>query len=140
MKLLIRSFLRIVVPVFALAALAVNPAMAQDKAKDAKAAPAAKAEKGKALVKVLHEDDRVRVTETTFKPGDVGPSLVRGFRVLRVLKNGTLERTFADGRKEKYERKAGEVVVAGPDKEAFFVKNVGKSDYASYTVTIKGPK
>lgn len=75
--------------------------MAQEKAK------AAKAEKGKAVVNVLHEDDRVRVTETTFKPGDVGPSVVRGFRVVRALTNGTLERNFANGKKGKY---GGEVI------------------------------
>ena len=130
----------LLVAAFMLAGVTANPAMAQDKAKDAKAAPAAKAEKGKAVVKVLHEDDRVRVTETTYKPGDVGPNIVRGFRVIRALKNGTLERTYADGKKEKYERKAGEVSVAGPDKQAFFVKNVGKSDYAVYSVTVKGVK
>jgi len=139
MKHLIRLFVSLLVPAFMLAVVA-SPAMAQDKAKDAKAAPAAKAEKGKAVVKVLHEDDKVRVTETTFRPGDSGPSVVRGFRVTRALKNGTLERTYADGKKEKYERKAGEVIVAGPDKQAFSVKNVGKSGYSSYTVTIKAVK
>ena len=137
MKRLLRIFLSVAVPAFVLAGVAVNPAIAQDKAKDAKAAPAAKAEKGKAVAKVLHEDDKVRVTETTFKPGDEGPSIVRGFRVIRALKNGTLERTYADGKKEKYERKAGDVIVAGPDKLAYSVKNVGKAEYMSYTVTIK---
>ena len=140
MNVSIRFFMGLVVAAFMWAGVTAIPAVAQDKAKDAKAAPAAKAEKGKAAIKVLHEDDRVRVTETTFKPGDVGPSVVRGFRVFRALKNGTLERTYTDGRKEKYQRKAGEVVVAGPDKEAFFVTNIGKSDYVSYTVTIKGAK
>ena len=88
MKHLTGLFVSLLVPAFML--VAVNPAIAQDKAKDAKAAPAAKAEKGKAVVEVLHEDDRVRVTETTFKPGDAGPSSVRGFRVLLVLKSGSL--------------------------------------------------
>ena len=138
MKHLIRLFASLLVPAFML--VAASPAIAQDKAKDAKAAPAAKAEKGKAVVKVLHEDDKVRVTETTFKPGDEGPSVVRGFRVIRALKNGTLERTYADGKKEKYERKAGEVRVAGPDKQAFSVKNIGKTDYVVYAVNIKGVK
>ena len=138
MKRLIRLFVSVLIPAFML--VAAGPAIAQDKAKDVKAAPAAKAEKGKAVVKVLHEDDKVRVTETTFKPGDEGPSVVRGFRVIRALKNGTLERTYADGKKEKYERKAGEVRVVGPDKQAFSVKNVGKSDYVVYAVNIKGVK
>ena len=126
-----------VVGLAAFSIAAAGAVHAQDKAKDAKAVPA---EKGKAVVKVLHEDDRARVTETTFKPGDVGPNIVRGFRVTRPLTNGTLERTWADGKKEKLERKAGEVIVAGPDKQAFFVKNVGKSDYRTYTVAIKEAK
>ena len=113
------------------------PVHAQDKTK---AAQPAMAEKGKAVVKVLHEDDNVRVTESTFKPGDVGPNVVRGLRVTRPLTNGTLERTYADGKKETLERKAGQVIVAGPDKQAFFTKNIGKSNYASYTVTLKSVK
>jgi hypothetical protein len=137
MKHMIRLFVSLLVPAFMLAGVAASPAMAQDKAKDAKAAMA---EKGKAVIKVLHEDDRVRVTEATFKPGDIGPNIVRGFRVTRPLKNGTLERTYADGKKEKVERKAGEVIVAGPDKQAFVTKNVGKSAYSSYTVTVKEAK
>ncbi len=137
---MIRLFVSMLVPAFMLVGVAANPAMAQDKAKDAKAAPAAKAEKGKSVVKVLHDDDRVRVTETTWKPGDVGASRVRGFRITRALKNGTMERTYADGKKEKYERKANQVTVTGPDKEAYFIKNIGKADYAVYSVTIKGVK
>ena len=38
--------------------------LAQDKAKDAKVAPAA--EKGKATTKVLLENEKVRITESTF--------------------------------------------------------------------------
>ena len=134
MKRLIRSFAGLLLPAFMVAGLVALPAMAQEKAKEAKA------EKGKAVIKVLHEDDRVRVVEARFKPGDVNPSIVRGFRVVRALTNGNLERTYADGRKEKYERKAGEVRVVGPDKAAFFVTNIGKTDYVVYSVTIKGVK
>ena len=38
--------------------------LAQDKAKDAKVAPAA--EKGKSTTKVLLENEKVRITESTF--------------------------------------------------------------------------
>lgn len=138
MKHLIRLLASLVVPVFMLAV--ANPVMAQDKMKDAKAAPAAKAEKGKAVQKVLHDDDKVRVTETTFKPGDTGPNVQRGFRVARLLKGGTLERTYADGKTEKLERKTGEVRVLGPDKQAYFQKNIGKTDIVFYTVNIKAAK
>ena len=123
-----------------LAGVVANPAFAQEKAKDAKAAPAAKAEKGKAVVKVLHEDDKVRVTEATLKPGDVGMNVQRGLRVSRALSGGTLLRTYADGKTEKVERKTGSVVVAGPDKQAYFNKNIGKTTVVFYTVNIKGVK
>jgi quercetin dioxygenase-like cupin family protein len=137
MKHLIRLFVGLLVPAFMVAGLVALPAMAQDKAKDAKAA---KAEKGKAVQKVLHEDDKVRVTETTFKPGDVGPNVVRGFRVARLLSGGTLLRTWADGKTDKRELKTGQVIVAGPDKQAYFHKNIGKTNVVFYTVNIKGVK
>ena len=140
MKQLIRLFVSLVVPAFMLAGMAANSAMAQDKAKDAKAAPAAKAEKGKITVKVLHENDRVRVTENTSKPGDVGPSVVRGHRVVRWLQGGTVMRTYADGKTETIERKTGEVAVGAPEKQAWSIKNVGKTTIVTYVVVIKEPK
>jgi hypothetical protein len=107
--------------------------MAQDKMK-------VKEVKATSSQKVLHEDDRVRVTETTTKPGENGANVVRGKRVVRYLQGGTQERTYADGRKEKVERKTGEVFVAGPDKEAYWVKNIGKTTMMTYTVNIKAAK
>lgn len=117
------------VPAFMLAV--ANPAIAQDKAK---------AHKATVSQKVLHDDERVRVTETTSKPGDVGNNTVRGKRVTRYLQGGTQERNYADGRKEKIERKTGEVLVAGPDKDQYFVRNIGKTTIVTYTVTLKEPK
>jgi mannose-6-phosphate isomerase-like protein (cupin superfamily) len=121
----------VVVPVFMLAVAC--PASAQDKAK-------LKVVKATNSQKVLHDDDRVRVTETTTKPGENGANVVRGKRVTRYIQGGTQERTYNDGRKEKIERKTGEVFVAGPDKEAYSVKNIGKTTTVTYTVTIKEPK
>jgi hypothetical protein len=59
---------------------------------------------------------------------------------VRWLQGGTQLRTYADGKTETIERKTGEVLVAGPDKQAYKVKNVGKTTMATYTVTIKGAK
>jgi len=137
MKHLLSLFASLVVPVFMLAV--ANPVMAQDKAKDAKAAPAAKAEKGKPTVKVLVDNDKVRVIETTYKPGDESASVARVNRVIRTLKGGTLQRTYADGKVEKFERKTGEVRFAGPE-AAYKVKNIGKTDVVNYTVQIKEAK
>ena len=135
-----RLLVNILVPAFMLAGVAASPAMAQDKAKDAKAAPAAKAVKGKPTAKVLVDNDKVRVVETTFRPGDVGESTVRGFRVARSLTGGTMERTWADGKKEKIEWKPGEVRASGPDTQAFANKNVGKKVFVFYTVNLKEAK
>lgn len=96
--------------------------------------------KAEVAPKVLHEDDKVRVTEIRYKPGDTGPMVTRGFRVTRALRGGTVERTYADGRKEKVEWKTGEVRTRGPDKEAYRVTNVGKSEIHLYTVTVKQAK
>ena len=139
----IRLFVSVLVPALMLAFATAAPAMKheQEKAKDAK--PAAKAEKkgdSGFSQKVLQEDDRLRVTETTYKPGATGPSAQRGYRATRAIKGGTFERTYADGRKEKVERKTGSVMIQGPDKEAYSNKNIGKSDIVIYSVNIKGAK
>jgi hypothetical protein len=122
--------------------LAVAPAAAQDKAKapeKAKAAPAA-ADKGKAAVtpgttKTLVENDKVKVTEVTFKPGEGGPARERPPRVVRALSDGTMERTYPDGKTEKVEWKTGQVRYFS--KDTFGNKNVGKTDVVLYVVETK---
>ena len=136
MKRLIRSYVGLLFAAFVLAGFAAQPAMAQDKAKAAKAA---KAEKGKATVKVLHDDDKVRVVEATFKPGDEGANVARPLRVVRALKGGTLQRTYPDGKTEKVAWNTGEVKVQ-PPATPFTPKNVGKSDIVLYAVFVKEPK
>jgi hypothetical protein len=123
-----RLLVSILVPAFMLAGVVASPALA------------AEAEKGKTVTKVLAENDKVRVTESTSKPGDVGPSIVRGHRVVRWLKGGTVMRTYADGKTEKIERKTGEVAVGTPEKQAWSLKNVGKTTIVTYVVTIKEAK
>jgi hypothetical protein len=137
-----RVLASMLVPAFILAGIVAQPVFAQDKAKDSKAAAPKDAKKQEATnsQKVHHDDDKVRVTETTTKPGERGNNVVRGFRVTRYLQGGTQERTYADGKKEKIERKTGEVFAAGPDKQAYFVTNVGKTTIVTYTVNIKEAK
>ena len=64
--------------------------MAQDKG-------AAKAKESAPTVKVLLENDKVRVTEATFKPGDVSRA-DRKARVNYFVASGTLERTSRSAR------------------------------------------
>ena len=137
MKLSARSLVGLIVSSFMLAGISANPAEAQDKTK---AAPSAKAEKGKATQKVLLDNDKVLVFEATFKPGDVGAMAARPYRIIRVLQGGTLERTYADGKTEKVpEWKTGEVREVGPD-PAFAPKNTGKTTLVLYIVNLKQAK
>jgi mannose-6-phosphate isomerase-like protein (cupin superfamily) len=140
MKHLIRLFVSLLVPALMLAFATATPAMkhemAQDKMKDAKAA---KAETGKAVIKVLFENDKVRVVEATLKPGDEAANVARPFHVIRPLKGGTIQRTFADGKTDKIEFKTGEVKALEAS-APHTPKNVGKSDVVLYVVFVKEPK
>ena len=96
---------------------------AQDKAKER--AP---------VVKVLLENDKVRVTEATVRPGDVsrGP---RAARTNYFIKGGSFERTLSDGKKTRYERKTGTAVWLAPDSDV--VMNVGKTTIKLISVVQK---
>jgi mannose-6-phosphate isomerase-like protein (cupin superfamily) len=92
--------------------------------------------KGESPVRILFDDERVRVQEITFRPGAQGPGTARPFRIMRVLKGGTMQRTYPDGRTETIEYKTGELRVVGPDRP-FVPKNVGNSDIVFYVVALK---
>lgn len=127
------------IPALAVAALLSAPVIAQDKAKPAaapeKAKAAAAASKDEQQIKVLVENDKVRATETRYKPGAASGMNERGNRVTRALVNGTMERTYPDGKKETVAWKAGEVKYQ--TKATFVNKNVGKTEMVLYTVTLK---
>ena len=109
------------------AAVLAAPAAAQDKKAPARA------------MKMLVDNDKVRVTESTFRPGEENPMEARGYRIGRVLKGSTtVERRHKDGRVEKLEWKEGAVFQSGPDHAS--TKNVGKGEIVLYTVTLKQAK
>jgi hypothetical protein len=116
-----------------MAGVVATPAMAQEKGKDAKAAAA---KKGEPIQKVFLENDRVRIFEVTFRPGDAGATVERPLRVIRALKGGTLTLIYPDGKKEKLLWKTGEVKVreASP---AYSPKNEGKANIVLYVVYVK---
>ena len=116
-------------------ALAVaTPAMAQDKAKPA-AAPAKAAEKDQRERKVFVDNDKVLASEVRYKPGASSGMIERQPRVVRALSDGTLEKTYPDGRKETVTWKTGEVKFN--PKETYSQKNVGKTELVLFTVSIK---
>jgi hypothetical protein len=129
MKHLIRLFVSLLVPALMLAFATATPAMKHE------------AEKGKSVVKALLENDKVRVFENRYKPGDEFTSVpYPTFRVIRALKGGTIQRTYADGKTEKVEWKTGEVRMIEPSKIAYTAKNIGKTDITLYVVVLKQPK
>jgi hypothetical protein len=102
----------------------VNPAIAQDKASAVK-------------MKVLVDDDKVKVYEATYAPGAENKGVASTtVRIVRALKGGTLELTYADGKKEKRPWKAGQVreIKPGP---AYTTKNISKSELVLYVVQVK---
>ncbi len=129
MKHLIRLFVSVLVPAFMLVGVAANSAMAQDKAK-----AAAKSYERLVLV----DNAKVVVTRVTTKPGGESDSRLRNtYRVVYVLKGGTQERTFADGKKEINKYKTGETRFVEPDKAAYKIKNTGKTDIVIQVVQLK---
>ena len=131
-----RFFVGLLAVAFMVVGVTASPAMAQDKAKERKAA---KAEPARVPTRMLFDNDKVRVQEVTFRPGDQGPNIPRPFRIIRVLKGGTLQRIYPDGKTEKVMYKTGEVKVFEADKP-FVIKNAGKSDIVLYVVALKEPK
>jgi quercetin dioxygenase-like cupin family protein len=128
MNKLARELARLLTLAFFIAGVVATPAMAQDK----------KAEKER-VQKVLIDNGKVRVTETTIKRGEVSPNIERPYRITRVLQGGETMRTHADGKTEKKVFKTGDVFEAGPDKP-YSSKNVGKTDIVLYSVVPKQAK
>lgn len=114
----------------AVLALPASITLAQDKKAADKGAP-------KATMKVIAENPKVRAYEVTFAPGAENTSVpASSIRVVRALAGGTLERTYADGKKEKVTYKTGEVRI-NEVSPAFTTKNIGKSAIKLYVVQVK---
>jgi hypothetical protein len=116
MKTSIRPSIGLLVLFVVLVGVATGPTSAQEKTKAAKS---------EATVKVFVDNDKVRVFEIRFKPGDQGVNVARPARVLRVLKGGTLMRTFADGKSDKRAYKTGDVVFE-ESAQPFVPKNISR--------------
>jgi hypothetical protein len=124
MKKLVSFLVGIVVPAFLIAGGIGNSAVAQGKT-------------AKATIKVLLENDKVRVYELTQKPGAENTGVVAtSSRIVRALKGGTIQRTYADGKKETVIYKTGQVRLNEPG-PAFTTKNIGKTEIRFYIVQLK---
>jgi hypothetical protein len=123
----------LVFALFVLAGLAANPASAQEKKMEKSAQKAAA---GEVTLKEIEQNDKLRVYEAIYQPGDVSPSAKRAMRVVHALKGGTLERTYADGKKETLEWKTGETRIIS-EEQAYAVKNIGKGVVHLLVVALK---
>ena len=124
MKKMIRLVVGIVVPALIVAGGMASSAVAQEKA-------------GKASVKTLLDNAKVRVVETTLKPGDELAAITTSVpRVIRVLKGGTTQFTYADGKKEAKVWKAGDVMWVEPG-PAYSNKNTGKTEVQLFVINLK---
>ena len=133
MNRFMRWSIPLLLPAFVLGAVLMQPALAQEKKE-------ASAEKGKATITVLLENDKVRVQEVRFKPGDENTAVPSSqFRVVRALKGGTVMRIYDDGRAENVAWKTGQVRMNEPSKVAYKAKNVGKTEVVLYVVVLKQP-
>jgi hypothetical protein len=139
MKSIVRSAVLGMVSAAALAMLAASPAAAQDKAKPSadkvKAAAPAKGSSKDVAPKVLLDNPKVRATEIRYKPGEGGGMRERQARLTRAVTDGTMERTYPDGKKETVSWKAGEV--RWFPKETFSNRNVGKKEIVLFVVEPK---
>ena len=127
-----KRFLFQAVGLIVLSLVVLSNATAQDKAAATKAeapkveiAKAAAWKKGEPTNKELINNDKVRVYESTFQPGDVSPNRARVDRVVHYFTSGTLQRTYPDGKIEDRVFKAGDTIWS--EAKTYAVKNNTKS-------------
>lgn len=116
----------ILVVVFVAAGGTANPAMAQTQAP-----------KLAAVNRVLIDNPKVLVGESTWAPGAENSSVARPPRVLRALNGGTLTVIYADGKIEKRTYKTGEVHYLEQDAVPNVLKNEGTTEIKIYYVFLK---
>lgn len=94
----------------------------------------AKRKPGLSIVKILLQNDRVRLAEMTIKPGDRGKMVERPDRVRYVLKGGKVREHFADGKVKNYRLKPG--AVQWEEKGTSSIENTGKMTVRFITVQV----
>jgi quercetin dioxygenase-like cupin family protein len=90
---------------------------------------------GKAEIKVLLENAKVKVYEVTFKPGDAAPSQLRPNRVIHYQTPGKLTRIYPDGKLEDRTFTAGDTVWI--EAATYAVKNTGMTTVKLMGIELK---
>jgi quercetin dioxygenase-like cupin family protein len=89
--------------------------------------------------KVLLENEKVRVTENTYKPGEKNAMQKRGPSVVYVLEGGPTKIYYPDGKTEKGERKKG-VATYTPAGDTKSTENVGKTNQRFIVINLSKMK
>jgi quercetin dioxygenase-like cupin family protein len=87
------------------------------------------------VYKLIMENDRVRVLDVKFKPGDKAAMHSHPDHVVYVLADGTLKLNLPDGTSQQFELKAGQAlwIGAGPHETT----NLGKTEAHLVVVELK---
>lgn len=133
MKHLARLLMSVLVAAFMAVSVTGNSAFAQEKPWLEQSVPPKKG--ASSITKRYVDNDKVRVYDFAFEPGDVSTSRARPNRVIRYLSGGTFQRTYPDGKTDTIIRKAGEVAYA--EAKTYEVKNIGKTKITGYVVVLK---
>lgn len=95
------------------------------------------AQSPKVVSKVVADNERVRVLENRYEPGATNSVPPAPFmRVVRVLKGGTLLRTYVYGSTETVSYKTGETVINRPS-AAYTARNIGNTEIVLHVVVLK---
>jgi len=85
----------------------------------------------------LFENDQVRVSRISFKPGDTIGTHSHPNHFLYVLRSGKIKISHPDGTSQEIEPKIGEVLWLNA--ETHSAKNVGKTEFRGIVVDLKEP-
>ncbi len=110
----------LLVPAFSVSVL-ITPAFGQDKMGKKMEKAAVK----EGTIKTVIDNEKVKVMEVTYKPGEGSPSRDRGARVTHAISGGTMMRILPDGKTSNRVWKTGETQWFPA--ETFGNKNVGKT-------------
>ena len=90
---------------------------------------------GPNIYKVIFENEKVRVSEITFKPGDTIPPHSHPDHFVYVLTAGKLAFSRPDGTTQDFEGTVGQV--AWIDAETHWAKNTGDTEFKALVVELK---
>lgn len=92
-------------------------------------------EVGPNIYHVVFENERVRVSEITFQPGDSIPMHSHPDHLLYVLTPGTLKLAYPDGTTKDFEGTPGQVVWTNA--ESHEGQNIGTTEFRALVVELK---